>query len=257
MSERFHFFCSGPILGVSWMPGIRAEPLGLPGSPVWSGSGPAAWRLVVGDSADAPVVLCGSWVLVRTEAAREWARGERQGLGSPCCFSNALGQTGTFPGQVEEKKTHWAGYWVSVFLAAAIFRRSSFSLGGLERLGTWQDESHADLCGPGPKGLQERAFTIIRALLLFSPSPILQERVLEFYSRTFSVYMNQEGETEDGAEAPDGPEGGACPGCGVPPQQCWCQEALEQLKELSHILWVSNNNKRRDNYIWSLQAIFY
>ncbi len=109
-------------------------------------------------------------------------------------------------------------------------------LGGLERLGTWQDEGRGSLCGPGPKGLQERAFTIIRALLLFSPSPTLQERVLEFYSRTFSVYMNQEGEAEDGAEVPDGPEGGVCRGCGVPAQQCWCQEALEQLQELSHIL---------------------
>lgn len=100
----------------------------------------------------------------------------------------------------------------------------------------WQNEGQGDLCGPGPKGLQDRAFTIIRALLLFSPSPVLQERVLEFYSRTFSVYMNQEGETEDAAEVPDGPEGGICRGCGVLIQQCWCQEALEQLQELSHIL---------------------
>ncbi|KAF3845911.1 hypothetical protein F7725_002989 [Dissostichus mawsoni] len=120
------------------------------------------------------------------------------------------------------------------------------SLSGLERLESWQDEGRGSVCGPGSGGLQERAFTIIRALLLFSPSPVLQERVLEFYSRTFSVYMHQEGQAEDGAEAPEGPEGGVCPGCGVPTQQCWCKEALEQLKELSHILsklqlleWVS------------------
>lgn len=108
--------------------------------------------------------------------------------------------------------------------------------GGLERLGTWQDKGHGGLSGPGPRGLQERAFTIIRALLLFSPAPVLQERVLEFYSRTFSVYMNQEGEAEDGAEAPEGPDGGVCQGCGVLTQQCWCQEAMEQLQELSCIL---------------------
>ena len=113
---------------------------------------------------------------------------------------------------------------------------SSFLLGGLERLGMWQDQGRGGLCGPGPRGLLERAFTIIRALLLFSPSPVLQERVLEFYSRTFSVYMNQEGEAEDGAEVPEGLEGGVCPGCGVLMQRCWCQEALERLQELSHIL---------------------
>ncbi|AWP19370.1 putative anaphase-promoting complex subunit 2 [Scophthalmus maximus] len=114
-------------------------------------------------------------------------------------------------------------------------------------LGTWQEKGHGGLCGPGPGGLRERAFTLIRALLLFSPSPVLQERVLEFYSRTFSVYMNREGEGEDGTEAPEGPEGGVCRGCGVPTSQCWCQEALEQLQELSHILsrlqlleWVSS-----------------
>ncbi|KAF3699732.1 Anaphase-promoting complex subunit 2 [Channa argus] len=128
------------------------------------------------------------------------------------------------------------------------FRHPLFVLlGGLKSLGMWQEEGHGDLCGPGPRGLQERAFTIIRALLLFSPSPVLQERVLEFYSRTFSVYMNQEGEAEDGAEVTDSPEGAVCPGCAVPTQQCWCQDALKQLQELSHILsklqlleWVSS-----------------
>ncbi|XP_023142334.2 anaphase-promoting complex subunit 2 [Amphiprion ocellaris] len=120
-------------------------------------------------------------------------------------------------------------------------------LGGLEKLGTWQDEGRGGLSGPGPRGLQDRAFTTIRALLLFSPSPVLQERVLEFYSRTFTVYMKQEGGDEDGAEAPEGQEGGSCPGCGVQTSQCWCQEALELLQELSHTLsrlqlleWVSS-----------------
>lgn len=118
-------------------------------------------------------------------------------------------------------------------------RHSSVALpppGGLKKLEAWQDEGRSGLCGPGPGGLQERAVTIIRALLLFSPAPVLQERVLEFYSRTFSVYMSQEGQAEDGAEPPEGPERGACPGCGVPAQRCWCKEALEQLHDLSHTL---------------------
>ncbi|CAK6981823.1 anaphase-promoting complex subunit 2, partial [Scomber scombrus] len=133
--------------------------------------------------------------------------------------------------------------WVLLTTFRTLLERLEPFLVGLERLGTLQDRGHAGLCGPGPRGLQERAFTIIRALLLFSPSPVLQERVLEFYSRTFSVYIHQEGEVEDGAEVTDG----VCPGCRVPTQSCWCQEALKQLQELSYILsklqlleWVSS-----------------
>ncbi|XP_003976982.1 anaphase-promoting complex subunit 2 [Takifugu rubripes] len=137
--------------------------------------------------------------------------------------------------------------WVLLTTFRTLLDRLEPFLGGLEKLGKWQDDGHGRICGRGPKGLQERAFTIIRALLLFSPSPVLQERVLEFYNRTFSVYMSQEGAAEDLAEVPDDQEGGVCQGCGVPAQQCWCQEALERLKELSHILsrlqlleWVSS-----------------
>ncbi|XP_051961159.1 anaphase-promoting complex subunit 2 [Xyrauchen texanus] len=107
-------------------------------------------------------------------------------------------------------------------------------LGGLERLGSWQDEGRGGLCGPGARGLTERAFSVIRAILLFSPPPLLQERVLEFYSRMFSVHMSQAGEVVEGTAEPDG--GVLCPGCATQPQLCWCQEALEQLQELSHIL---------------------
>ncbi|XP_069565086.1 anaphase-promoting complex subunit 2 [Brachyistius frenatus] len=137
--------------------------------------------------------------------------------------------------------------WVLLRAFRTLLDRLDPFLGGLERLGTWQDEGRGGLCGPGPRALLDRAFTTIRALLLFSPAPVLQERVLEFYSRTFSVYMSQEGQNEDGAEAPEGPEGGVCPGCGVPTRRCWCREALEQLQELSRILsrlqlleWVSS-----------------
>lgn len=108
--------------------------------------------------------------------------------------------------------------------------------GGLQRLGAWQEEGRGGLSGPGPRPLLDRAFTTIRALLLFSPPPVLQERVLDFYSRTFSVYMNREGAGEDGAKVLDSPDRGTCPGCGVPVPRCWCHEALEQLQELSHIL---------------------
>ncbi|KAI3359966.1 hypothetical protein L3Q82_013850, partial [Scortum barcoo] len=149
--------------------------------------------------------------------------------------------------QPENEQEERGRAWVLLSAFRSLLGRLEPFLAGLETLGTWQVEGRSSLCGPGPKGLQERAFTIIRALLLFSPGPVLQERVLEFYSRTFSVYMNQEGEAEDGAEVPDGPERGVCRGCGVPTQQCWCQEALEQLQELSHILsklqlleWVSS-----------------
>ncbi|XP_062409777.1 anaphase-promoting complex subunit 2 [Sardina pilchardus] len=115
------------------------------------------------------------------------------------------------------------------------------SLGGLERLGRWQDEGRAGLSGPGAQSLRERAFTAIRAILLFSPPDLLQERMLEFYSRTFSVHMNQAGQgtaggEEEEEEAAMGAQGKVCQGCAVSPQECWCPEALEQLRELSHIL---------------------
>ncbi|XP_076868155.1 anaphase-promoting complex subunit 2 isoform X2 [Brachyhypopomus gauderio] len=106
-------------------------------------------------------------------------------------------------------------------------------LGGLERLGSWQDEGRSGLAGPGSHNLRERAFSVIRAILLFSPPSVLQQCVLEFYSRTFSVHMSQVGE---GAEGEEGPMEGLCLGCGTLPHLCWCQEALEQLQELRQIL---------------------
>ncbi|TRY88008.1 hypothetical protein DNTS_013003 [Danionella cerebrum] len=108
---------------------------------------------------------------------------------------------------------------------------------GLERLGSLQDGGLGGLCGPGTQELMERALSIIRAILLFSPPTVLQERVLEFYSRMFSVHMSQSGAAvnpEEGAEEPNGDA--LCSGCASEPALCWCKEALEHLQELSHTL---------------------
>lgn len=126
-------------------------------------------------------------------------------------------------------------YSLSFFLLCLSFSVVFSSQGGLERLGSWQEEGHGRLCGPGARCLTERAFSVIRAILLFSPPPVLQERVLEFYRRTFSVHMSQSGVAVVAVE----PKlGGLCPGCDAVHRLCWCQEALHQLQELSHILWV-------------------
>ncbi|XP_053474021.1 anaphase-promoting complex subunit 2 isoform X1 [Ictalurus furcatus] len=118
-----------------------------------------------------------------------------------------------------------------------LLRRLQPFLCGLERLGTWQDEGRAGLLGPGAHGLRERAFSIIRAILLFSPPPVLQQRVLEFYSRTFSVYMSQmEEQIEADDVAAESVGNDTCTGCAAAQQVCWCQDALEQLQEFSHIL---------------------
>lgn len=111
--------------------------------------------------------------------------------------------------------------------------------GGLERLGSWQDEARGGLSGPGAHGLRERAYSIIRAILLFSPPPVLQDRVLDFYSRTFSAHMSRAGEAmEEEEEAQEEVTEGnqTCSGCAALPDLCWCNRALEQLQEFSHIL---------------------
>uniref|UniRef100_A0AAY4CIS9 Anaphase-promoting complex subunit 2 n=2 Tax=Denticeps clupeoides TaxID=299321 RepID=A0AAY4CIS9_9TELE len=126
----------------------------------------------------------------------------------------------------------------------SLFNRLEPFLGGLDLLGTWQDEGRGGLHGPGAQALKERAFTTIRAILLFSPPAVLQERILEFYSRTFSVHMSQAGqlaarrqvEEDEEEETTLGTDGNACPGCATDSQQCWCNEALRSLQELSHIL---------------------
>uniref|UniRef100_A0A8C8EQQ6 Anaphase-promoting complex subunit 2 n=1 Tax=Oncorhynchus tshawytscha TaxID=74940 RepID=A0A8C8EQQ6_ONCTS len=109
-------------------------------------------------------------------------------------------------------------------------------LGGLERLGTWQDEGRGGLCGPGARGLRERAFSVIRAILLFSPSAVLQERILEFYSRTFSVHMTQEGERGGSVRAVLSPLSDA--GVSKPWSSCkssakYCESRLQLLERVS------------------------
>ncbi|KAK3509055.1 hypothetical protein QTP70_018800 [Hemibagrus guttatus] len=137
--------------------------------------------------------------------------------------------------EVESRERDRAGALLEAF--RALLQRLQPFLCGLERLGSWQDENRAGLLGPGAHGLRERAFSIIRAILLFSPPPVLQQRVLEFYSRTFSVYMSQIGEQiESDDVAAEGDGNNVCTGCASTPQACWCQDALEQLQEFSHIL---------------------
>ncbi|KAF7688551.1 anaphase-promoting complex subunit 2 [Silurus meridionalis] len=136
---------------------------------------------------------------------------------------------------VESQEQDRAKALLEVF--RTLLRRLQPFLCGLERLGSWQDEGRAGLVGPGAHGLRERAFSTIRAILLFSPPPVLQQRVLEFYSRTFSVYMSQIGEQVEPDEvAAESDVNGTCTGCTATPQVCWCQDALQQLQEFSHIL---------------------
>ncbi|XP_054614373.1 anaphase-promoting complex subunit 2 isoform X2 [Dunckerocampus dactyliophorus] len=150
--------------------------------------------------------------------------------------------------QVENELEERGRAWVLLTAFRTLLERLQPFLVGLERLRTWQDKGLNGLGALGPRALQERAYTIIRGLLLFPPSQVLQDRVLEFYSRTFSVYIKQEGEGQAGAEGSEAPEGGQCPGCAVPMDECWCEEALNHLQELSDILskmelleWVSSD----------------
>lgn len=85
--------------------------------------------------------------------------------------------------------------------------------------------------------LSDRAHTVTRALLLTRPCPVLERRVLEFYSRTFSVYMRLENREERVGAEEEVTDRGQCGGCSAPTNQCWCRDALEQLHQLSHILW--------------------
>ncbi|CAL8271484.1 unnamed protein product [Lota lota] len=221
---------------------MESDPVEISSSAQFLGGSPAAWATVSaalvdpGSSAseqcvsESLAVLCtsglgrhlGSWLLntlqmrLATAVAPEfWA-----GLEQP-------------ENEVEERDR------ARVLLVAfhTLLEKLEPFIGGLEMLGRWQEEGRCGLSGPGTHALRDRAFTIIRARLLFSPPAALQRRVLEFYSRTFSVHMSQEGQAGDGgAEDGEPDDGGGCPGCAGPAGRCWCQEALGQLQELSGIL---------------------
>ncbi|XP_049600328.1 anaphase-promoting complex subunit 2 [Syngnathus scovelli] len=147
--------------------------------------------------------------------------------------------------QMENEVDERGQVWVLLTAFRTLLERLQPFLVGLEQLGAWQNDDPSDVCGTGPRGLQERAFTIIRGLLLFPPSQLLQDRVLGFYSRTFAVYIARKGHAHGDNEG-RAPEVGECSGCEVPVDKCWCQEALKHLQELGHILsrvelleWVS------------------
>lgn len=83
--------------GFSGLLGVGSEPGGQPGSALPSGSGSFAGGVAPGDPADASIVVCGSGVLVGTEAAGERAGGAGPGLGSPHRLQDSAGPSGSFP----------------------------------------------------------------------------------------------------------------------------------------------------------------
>ncbi|XP_058861303.1 anaphase-promoting complex subunit 2 [Acipenser ruthenus] len=135
-------------------------------------------------------------------------------------------------------------------------------LRGLALLGGWEEAG--TLPGLGAEALREKVFTLLRAILLFSPGPALGDSVQEFYARTFRVHMKLRRErerdrggreqdslmeetlgsssiateevSEEEEEEEEGGSAGLCPGCRVDRGQCWCLEAMEQLEHLRQIL---------------------
>lgn len=67
-------------------------------------------------------------------------------------------------------------------------------LRGLALLGGWEEAGA--LPGLGAEALREKVFTLLRAILLFSPGPALGDSVQEFYARTFRVHMKLRRERE-------------------------------------------------------------
>lgn len=135
-------------------------------------------------------------------------------------------------------------------------------LRGLALLGGWEEAGA--LPGLGAEALREKVFTLLRAILLFSPGPALGDSVQEFYARTFRVHMKLRRErerdrggreqdslmeetlgstsiateevSEEEEEEEEGGSAGLCLGCRVDRGQCWCLEAMEQLEHLRQIL---------------------
>lgn len=107
------------------------------------------------------------------------------------------------------------------------------------------------LLGTGAQTLQEKVYTMFKAILFFSTTKSFQEMIQQFYSRTFRIYMRQWKKGEDGTNECEssmseteqesdpeegGGEGQLCAGCSSKREQCWCPEAMEQFQQLNDIL---------------------
>ena len=126
-------------------------------------------------------------------------------------------------------------------------------LNSLELLGRWTKAGL--LLGTGAQTLQEKVYTMFKAILFFSTTKSFQEMIQQFYSRTFRIYMRQWKKGEDGTtecestmseteQESDTEEGGGesplCAGCSSKREQCWCPKAMEQFQQLSDILYVGD-----------------
>lgn len=123
-------------------------------------------------------------------------------------------------------------------------------LKSLDILGRWADM--ALLPGSNSQTLRDKVFTMIKAILFFSTPKTFQNMILQFYSRTFKIYMRQkkraadsvsdcdssmdENERERSSEDRGAEEADECAGCDSGKDQCWCQTAMEQFHELNVIL---------------------
>ncbi|XP_075041569.1 anaphase-promoting complex subunit 2 [Mixophyes fleayi] len=121
-------------------------------------------------------------------------------------------------------------------------------LKSLDLLGRWADMGL--LPGSDSQTLQDKVFTMFKAILFFSTSKTFQNMIQQFYSRTFKIYMKQkkrgddsvsdcdssmnENERESDAEDRDGDES-ECAGCDSSKDQCWCHTAMEQFQQLNGI----------------------
>uniref|UniRef100_A0A8C3KQR3 Anaphase-promoting complex subunit 2 n=1 Tax=Calidris pygmaea TaxID=425635 RepID=A0A8C3KQR3_9CHAR len=122
-------------------------------------------------------------------------------------------------------------------------------LNSLELLERWTKAGL--LLGTGAQMLQEKVYTMFKAILFFSTTKSFQEMIQQFYSRTFRIYMRQWKKGEDGMnegessmseteQESDTEEGGGesplCAGCSSKREQCWCPKAMEQFQQLNDIL---------------------
>ncbi|NXX83487.1 ANC2 protein, partial [Urocolius indicus] len=122
-------------------------------------------------------------------------------------------------------------------------------LNSLELLERWTEAGL--LLGTGAQMLQEKVYTMFRAILFFSTTKSFQEMIQKFYSRTFRIYMRQWRRGEEGAKENEssmseteqesdteeaGGESPLCAGCSSKREQCWCPKAMEQFQQLNDIL---------------------